>query len=133
MRSMSATIGGIGTDLTVPNAVPTAAHSFDLALSDAGQRVIGRMSLLTDEDGTLVDSWIGFTRLRVASMTGTYRCTGNPTTPVCTMSATTNGNVVTTSSSETVTLSSSGTGLAGSIGVPGSQVDLQLTAAPTAD
>lgn len=128
-QSMAANVGGIGTDLSVPNVLPTAAHSFDILLKDEGNTLTGRLALLTGSDGTLVDSWLGIVRLRTAALNGTYTCNGEDDRWFCTLQATTAGGVVTMSPSETVHLSSSGTSvLTGTIGVPGSSVNLPLAA-----
>jgi hypothetical protein len=133
-RSMAASVGGIGTDLNVPNVVPVAAYNYDLLLKDGNQTLVGRLSLLTDSDGTLVDSWLGIIRLRNASINGTYRCTGTEDLPSCMFQGTTAGGVVTLSPSEVVSLSShESTALTGNIGVPGSNVNLPLAATPAAD
>ena len=134
LRSMSASVGGIGTDLTVPNVVPDTAHAYDVSLVDDGQKLVGRLSLLMDSDNDLVDSWIGITRLKNASLNGTFRCIGSSTSPTCTLNATTVGNVISDSPSETLSMSSNGSpNLSGSIGIPGSAVNLPLSATPVAN
>ena len=131
LRSMAANLGGIGSDLNVPNVVPEQAASYDVALADNGANLAGRLSLLVDHDGTLVDSWIGITRLRNASITGTYHCTGSTATPSCTLQANTVGGVVSMSPVETITLTNrNGKALTGKIGVQGSDVFLPLAALP---
>jgi hypothetical protein len=131
-QSMAANIGGMGTDLGVPNIVPVSAHNFDLLLKDGSSTLTGRLSLLTGSDGTLVDSWLGIVRLRTAALNGTYGCGGPVDTPTCTLQATTTGGVVTMSPSETVSLSSHDSAtMTGAIGVQGSNVNLPLAAAPT--
>jgi hypothetical protein len=120
--------------LTVPNVVPVAAQGYDLLLIEGGQNLVGRLSLLTDSDGTLVDSWIGITRLRNGGISGTYRCSGGPDAPSCTLSATTAVGVVSMSPSETIALASHGNStLTGTIGVRGSAVNLPLTATPSTE
>jgi hypothetical protein len=134
LRTMQADIGGFGTDLNVPNVVPVLARAYNVTLSENGQNLVGRLSLLTDSDGTLVDSWIGITLLRNAMINGAFRCTGTADLPSCTLSATTSGNVVSTSPTETIALTShGGTTLAGTIGVQGSNVNLPLTVTPATD
>ena len=128
-QSMAANIGGMGTDLNVPNVVPVAAHNFDLLLKDGSTTLNGRLSLLTGSDGTLVDSWLGIVRLRTAALNGTYICNGPADAPSCTFQATTSGGVVTMSPSETVSLSSHDSStMTGTIGVQGSNVNLPLAA-----
>ena len=134
LRSMAANIGGFGTDLNVPNIVPTLSRAYNVSLNESGQLLVGRLSLLADSEGTLVDSWIGITRLRSAAINGTYRCAGAVDMPDCTLDVTTAGGVVTTSQSETIGISSHGDNiLSGTIGVQGSNVNLQFTATPVPD
>jgi hypothetical protein len=131
LQSMAANIGGMGTDLNVPNVVPTVALNFNLLLKDGSSTLNGRLSLLTANDGTLVDSWLGIVRLRSAALNGTYICSGPTDTPSCTLQATTVGGVVSKSPSEAVNLSSRDSPtMTGTIGVPGSSVNLPLAADP---
>jgi hypothetical protein len=133
-QSMAANIGGLGTDLNVPNVVPVAVHDYDVLLKDGASTLNGHMSLLTGDDGTLVDSWIGIIRLRTAAINGTYHCTDKADAPSCKLDANTAGGVVTMSPSEAISLSSNGgTTLTGTIGVLGSNVNLPLAAAPADD
>jgi hypothetical protein len=132
LQSMAANIGGMGTDLNVPNVVPVKAQNFDLLLKDGSSTLNGRLSLLTGTDGTLVDSWLGIVRLRTAALNGTYICNGPADTPSCNLQATTAGGVVTMSPSETVNLSSHDSPtMTGTIGVQGSNVNLPLAADPS--
>jgi hypothetical protein len=134
LRSMMANLGGLGSDLNVPNAVPVTSQAYNISLTDNGQSLVGRLSLLVDSDGELVDSWIGITRLRNASINGIYHCTGTVESPGCTLQASTVGGVITTSPVETITLSShDGPTMTGTIGVQGSDANLHLTAVPTSD
>lgn len=131
LQSMAANVGGVGTDLSVPNVVPVDAHNFELLLKDRGATLNGRLSLLVSSDGTLVDSWLGIIRLRTAALNGSFICHGQPDSPSCTLQATTTGGIVTLSPSETVSLSSQDSQtMTGTIGVPGSNVLLPLAADP---
>ena len=132
-HSMAASIGGIGTDLNVPNIVPVAANDYDLVLKHESDVLNGRLALLSDSDGVLVDSWIGIVRLRNASVNGTFRCRAKGGKPSCTLQGTLGRGVVTTSPSETISLSGGDAALNGTIGVPGSKVNLPLTATPAND
>lgn len=114
LKSMSATVEGIGSDLNVPNTLPVRAYSSTVLLDFDGQQLDGRLSLLTGEDGNLVDSWIGISRLGTAALTGTFQCQpgGN-----CRLdSATTNG-IATNSPTETVILTGTNKAMAGQLGV----------------
>ena len=134
LQEFGANIGGIGSDLSVPNVVPTSARPFDVTMKFDNQTVIGRLSILSDDDGALVDSWIGLVRLRSASINGTFRCIGATDTPNCALSATTTGGVVSSAPHETLSMTSSGSpNLSGTLGVPQSSVDLPLTATPATD
>lgn len=130
-QSMAANVGGMGTDLNVPNILPVAARNFDVLLENGDSRLSGRLSLLVGKDGTLVDSWLGIVRLHTAALNGTYVCTGLADAPSCTLQADTASGIVTTSPSETVSLSSHDSPkMSGTIGVQGSDVHLPLAADP---
>jgi len=133
--SMAADVAGMGSDLNVPNAVPEDGLTYDISLQDAGNELHGRMSILTDHDGRLVDSWIGITRLHSVLLNGYWRCAVD--TRQCELSASTAGSLVTDSKSENLILKRSNEGasleggmdvLHGTIGVPGSSVNLPVTA-----
>lgn len=133
-RSMAANVAGLGSDLTVPNVTPTAARNYDLLLKDGGETLAGRMALLVDNDGALVDSWLGVVRLRSASLTGTFRCTSRSGQQSCALQATTIGGVATMNPSEFISMTSSDPStLTGTIGVPGSAVNLPLAASEATD
>ncbi len=128
LGTMSATIGGIGPDLTIPNALPATEHEYVIDLKEGDQPLSGRLSLLADADGNLVDSWIGIERLGTAALTGTARCEagGNGT---CTINANTSHGILSDSPTEALTLrGAAGKPLAGLIGVRGSSVMFPLTA-----
>ena len=74
LRSMAATVMGLGADLNVPNTLPLRAYSWPVTLSFDGQPLDGRLSLLVGEDGNLVDSWLGISRLGSAAIGGTFKC-----------------------------------------------------------
>jgi hypothetical protein len=132
LGSMSATIGGMGADLTVPNTLPVMARDFTIDLKEKDQPLSGRLSILADSDGGLVDSWIGITRLSSAALTGTMRCEDGGS-GVCTINATTSHGILSDSASEVLTLrGTSSKPLTGLIGVKGSDVMFALTATPNA-
>ena len=131
LGSMSATIGGFGSDLNVPNALPVDAHSYSVDLDESGQPLSGRLSLLVDADGNLVDSWLGISRLSSAAVTGTMQCEPAGT---CTINGVTSHGILSDSPSENFTLSGDGSSpLIGQIGVKGSNVmfPLKATVTPT--
>lgn len=135
LHSMAANVAGIGSDLTVPNEVPTSAKNYDLLLKDGTQTLVGRLALLVDDDGVLVDSWLGIVRLRTAAISGTYKCIGSGPDTACSLQATTLGGVVTMSPTETISMTGSGDdgSLTGKIGVPGSAVNLPIAASVAND
>lgn len=117
LHSMNASVGGMGADLNMPNVVPIAAYAYTVTLIRDGQELDGRLSLLVDADGALVDSWLGISRLSVAALSGIYRCTEEGT---CQLRATTNSGLATNSPVETLSLSGNErSGLNGQLGVKG--------------
>lgn len=117
LRSMNASVGGLGADLNMANAVPVAASAYAVTLTHDGQELDGRLALMTDADGNLVDSWIGISRLSIAGLSGTLHCAEEGG---CRLNASTNGGVATNSPTELLTLSGPGAGpLAGKLGVKG--------------
>ena len=79
LRSMAATVMGLGADLNVPNTLPLRAYSWPVTLSFDDQTLDGRLSLLVGEDGNLVDSSLGISRLGSAAISGTFKCATAPT------------------------------------------------------
>jgi hypothetical protein len=120
LRSMNAGVGGLASDLNMPNSVPIGARSYVVALKRDGQELDGRLSLLVDADGNLVDSWLQIVRLSIAGLSGTFRCQGPAEDQTCRVSATTTSGIVTQSSEEEISLAGSEkAGLSGEIGVKG--------------
>ena len=129
LRSMTATVGGIGADLNVPNVLPVKAYSYAITLTYKGEQLDGRLSLLTNADGDLVDSWIGVSRLRPALLTGTFVCKGEGESVPCRLDATTFGVITSNNASEVVTLAGTDkTGLKGRLGVKGPDTMFDLVA-----
>ena len=114
LHGMAATLGGMGADLNVPNLLPVAAHDYPVALTIDNQPLEGRLSLLTDQDGVLVDSWLGISRLGSAGLDGSFRCEHGG----CRLDAVTSGGLATNAASEHVLLRGPELGpLAGELGV----------------
>jgi hypothetical protein len=131
IRSMASTLGGIGADLNVPNTLPSRVQNYQVTLDFTGQRLDGRLSLLTNTEGDLVDSWIGISRLTSALLTGTFHCATEDGDVVCRLNADTSNGVTTKSPSEVLTLTGSNkVGLKGDIGVKGSDKMFEITAIP---
>ena len=134
LRSMSATVAGVGSDLNVPNTLPVHAAVFPIELAIDGQSLDGRLSLLTDDQGDLVDSWIGISRLSSAVLNGAYRCRPANPEPICKLEATTATGITTKDPSETLSMSGTErTGMKGQLGVKGTKAMFEITAQPLAD
>ena len=115
LRGMAATVGGMGADLNVPNLLPVAAHDYPVTLTVDKEPLEGRLSLLTDEDGALVGSWLGISRLGSAGLDGSFRCETGGT---CRLDATTSAGLATNAPSEHVVLRGPEQGpLVGELGV----------------
>jgi hypothetical protein len=120
LRSMNASVGGLGSDLNMQNTVPVFGRAFDVELKRDGQDLEGRLSLLVDADGNLLDSWLQIVRLSIAGLSGTFKCQGPAEDQTCRLSAKTLSGLVTQTTEEDVVLAGSErTGLAGQIGVKG--------------
>jgi hypothetical protein len=135
LRSMTATVGGIGADLNVPNTLPVKAYTYAITLSYTGGQLDGRLSILTNAEGDLVDSWIGVSRLTPGLLTGTFICKGEGDDVSCRLEASTFGVVTVVranNESEVVSLAGSGkTGLKGHLGVKGQDTMFDLVAERT--
>ncbi len=117
LRSMNASVGGLGADLNMANAVPVNASAYTVTLAHDGQELDGRLALMADADGTLVDSWIGISRLSIAGLSGSFHCDEDG---ACRLNAATNGGVATSSPTEVLTLAGPQAGpLSGRLGVKG--------------
>jgi hypothetical protein len=123
LKSMSATVMGMGSDLNVPNTLPVSAYGSSVVLNFDGQDLDGRLSLLIGEDGSLVDSWIGISRLGTAALTGSFRCqsSGN-----CRLESMTTSGITTNAPTETLILSGTAKVMAGQLGVKDQNLTYQL-------
>jgi hypothetical protein len=125
LRSMAAVMIGIGTDLNVPNTRPLRALAWPLTLDFGGQPLDGRLSLLVGEDGILVDSWLGVSRMGSAAITGTFRCTSIEDRS-CRLDAETANGISTNAPTETLTLTGDTKTLTGTLGVRGQNTTFTL-------
>lgn len=125
LRSMAATVMGLGADLNVPNTLPLRSYSWPVTLAFNGQSLDGRLSLLIGEDGNLVDSWLGISRLGSAAISGTFKCAAGSDTG-CRLEAETAGGVATNAPSETLVLKGSAKALSGNLGVRGQGTTFRL-------
>jgi hypothetical protein len=132
IRSMASTLGGLDADLNLPDIVPARAFSSPIDLDLDGLTLTGRLSLLTDLEGNLVDSWIGVSRLSSTTLTGTYLCRQSSNQPsACQLNAVTTAGVTTRTPGETLTLAGDqATGLRGHLGVTGTKAMFELHTAP---
>lgn len=130
LRSMAATVAGLGTDLNVPNTLPVHAYAWPVTLTFESQPLDGRLSLLVGEDGNLVDSWLGIARLGSAALNGTFRCTTGDT---CRLDSETTSGIATNAPSETLIMRGSTTTLHGTLGVPGQSTRFGLKTGQSAD
>jgi hypothetical protein len=120
MSSMDAPVEGFGSDLNVPNEIPTQSFQYAVSLTLNGQQLFGKGSFLTDNDGNLIDSWVGISRLTLVGLSGTFICS-NTSNPACTLTATTDGGLTTKSATEDLSLTGADdTNLKGTEGVQGS-------------
>jgi hypothetical protein len=69
LKVMSAIVGGFDADLNVSNRIPVRSFLYDLTLQFDNQDIDGKMSVLTDDEGNVVDSWLGFNRLSITGLT----------------------------------------------------------------
>jgi hypothetical protein len=132
LRSMAATVMGLGADLNVPNTLPLSAYSWPVTLSFDGQALDGRLSLLVGEDGTLVDSALGISRLGSAAISGTFKCANGPDAG-CRLTAETAAGIATNAPSELLNLKGSTKTLAGKLGVRGQNTTFALKTGETDD
>lgn len=123
LRSMAATVAGLGADLNVPNTLPVNAYSWPVTLNFDGQTLDGRLSLLSGEDGNLVDSTLGISRLGSAALTGMFRCLGSDK---CRLDAQTLQGIATNAPTESVTMRGSAAALSGRLSVPGQSTSFAL-------
>jgi hypothetical protein len=125
LRSMAATVMGLGADLNVPNTLPLHAYSWPVTLAFDGQALDGRLSLLVGEDGNLVDSWLGISRLGSAAIGGTFKCPAGQDA-ACRLEAETASGIATSAPSELLTLRGTAKALAGKLGVRGQNTTFAL-------
>ncbi len=81
--------------------------------------------MLVGEDGNLVDSWLGISRLGSAAIGGTFRCAGQSETG-CRLQAETSAGIATNAPSELLILSGSSRALSGTLGVRGQNTTFSI-------
>lgn len=118
LRSMAAVVIGLGPDLNVPNTVPLRSFTWPISMDFGGQTLDGRLSLLVGEDGNLVDSWLGISRLGSAALSGILRCTVGEESG-CRLEAETANGIATNAPTEALSLSGGAASLHGTLGVKG--------------
>ncbi len=90
-KAMSGITESISPDFDIPQVVPQNGSYFDVNLQYEGEQLSGKMALLIDKDGNLIDSWIGISHLTGAGLRGTLLCLKEGT---CKLTAKTNGGLV---------------------------------------
>jgi hypothetical protein len=125
LRSMAATVMGLGADLNVPNTMPVRAYAWPVTLAFDNQDLDGRLSLLVGPDGNLVDSTLGVSRLGSAAITGTFKCGDSPGL-ACRLQAETETGIATNAPRETLRLKGTAKVLAGTLGVRGQNTTFAL-------
>lgn len=103
MNSMDSVVEGFGSDLNVPNEVPVSSYQYSVKLTFNNNPLFGKVSLLVDSDGNLVDSWIGVDRLAIVGISGTFICS-QANNSDCDLEANTDGGLTTKSSTEALSL-----------------------------
>jgi hypothetical protein len=103
-----------------------------VTLSFDGQKLDGRLSLLVNEDGNLVDSTLGISRLGSAAISGTFKCTAGPDTG-CRLEAETASGIATNAPSEVLALKGTTKALAGKLGVRGQNTTFGIRTGDTDD
>ncbi len=135
LRSMAATAVGLGADLNVPNILPQLAYAWPVTLTFDGQALDGRLSLLVGEDGSLVDSSLGISRLGSAAISGTFKCNGGQGSggqgsggqgSGCRLDAETSAGIATNAPSELLSLRGTTKALTGRLGVRGQNTTFAL-------
>jgi hypothetical protein len=91
LKSLSAVVAGFGADLNVANRVPVSKSIYNAEVAFHDRKLAGKISLLVDADGNLIDSSIGFSMLTVAGLDGTFRCKGED----CVLDAVTTSSLIT--------------------------------------
>lgn len=99
-----------------------------MTLTFNGPALDGRLSLLVGEDGNLVDSGLGISRLRSAEVGGIFKCAADQDSG-CRLEAETSAGIATSAPSEHLSLEDNTTALTGKLGVKGqgTTLSLQLT------
>jgi len=132
LRSMAATVMGLGADLNVPNTMPLQAYSWPVTLSFDNQALDGRLSLLVGEDGNLVDSSLGISRLGSAAISGSFKCASGVDAG-CRLQAETTSGIATNAPSELLRMKGTTKALAGTLGVRGQNTTFALKTGETED
>lgn len=117
LASMSAALASLGSTLAIPNRIPVASYHYGIKMDRQGQTLYGKMWLLTDSDGHLVDSWLSVSQLWTVPINGTFVCRQRGG---CSLRATTVGRLTTSSNTESIVMNGlSPKKISGTDGVPG--------------
>jgi hypothetical protein len=124
LKMMSATIGGFGADLNVSNRIPVKSFAYDLTLKFDKQDLDGKLFMLIDDEGNIVDSLLGFQRLGITGLTGTFRCVNE----ICKLDGATTSNLTTNRPAEDVSLLGKSNQLSGELGIKGTDAIFSINA-----
>jgi hypothetical protein len=125
LQSMMAVVGGFGSELSVPNGIPIDNGFYDISFKMNDQELDGKLSLLVDADGNLVDSWLVVNLLNITGLTGSFHCSPNNQ---CKLNAATSSSLTTNRPSEAVSLIGTRESVSGTLGVPGTKALFALQA-----
>jgi hypothetical protein len=91
MAAMSAVVESITPDFDVPTVVPKSGRYYDVTLHyNNGDDLPGKMAILAEDSGKLIDSWIGISHLTGTGVQGTISCDND----TCIISAITQGGLI---------------------------------------
>jgi hypothetical protein len=90
LQAMSGIPKTFSSELSVSQAIPEKWYYFDVNLHYNSQSLPGKLALMIDKNGNLVDSWIGISHLTGVGLQGTFICTNN----ICDLTAKTEGGLV---------------------------------------
>lgn len=91
LKDLGAVVQGFGADLNVSNQIPVAGYTYDVSTKYEDENLFGKMTLLVDRDGNLIDSTLGFSRLSSGALSGNFKCTGSE----CILDAETSSGITT--------------------------------------
>jgi hypothetical protein len=94
-------VSSISNNFFIPNVIPVKSFIYNVKVSLDNTTTNGKLSLMTDKNGVLVDSWIGINGLTGVVLDGSFFCVANQ----CRLDAQTNAGLVGFDNSEILELS----------------------------